>query len=102
MKTLLLTIISAIALSALGNVSADGRRSFGDAWYELERKYPSPERRYSRKELDQARRRANNPLWMDIYGRRDPIYQSDQYRGWSSGYRYNTRPVYRYHYRPGF
>ncbi len=95
MKTLLLTTITAIALSALANVSADGQRSYGDAWYDLERKYPSPERRYSRRELDQARRRANNSLWMDTYGRRDPIYQSDQYRGRSSGYGYGSRPMYR-------
>ncbi len=103
MKTLLLTTITAIALSVLANVAADGQRSYGDAWYDLETKYPSPERRYSRKELDQARRRANNSLWMDTYGRKDPIYQSNQYRGRSSGYRYNTRPMYRHNlYRPGF
>jgi len=60
-------------------------RSYGDAWYDLEKRYPSPERRYSRKELDQARRRANNSLWMEYYGDKDPIYKSDQYRGRSSG-----------------
>lgn len=72
-----------------------------DAWYDPEKKYPSPERRYSRRKLDQGRRRANNSLWMDTYRWRDPIYQSDQYRGRSSGYNYsgysrpfNTRAYY--------
>ncbi len=107
MKILLLTSISAIALTSLLNASAEGRRSFGDAWYDLEKQYPSPERRYTRKELDKARRRANNPLWLKTYGRRDPIYQSDQYRGRSRSsryhYSYNPQPVYRnYPYMPGF
>ena len=61
-------------------------RSYGDARYDLEKRYPSPERRYTRKELEQARRRANNSLWMEYYGDKDPIYKSDQYRGRSSGY----------------
>lgn len=68
-------------------------RTYGDAWYEMERRYPAPERRYSRKQLDQARRRANNSLWMERNSHKDPIYQSDQYRGRSSGY--NSTP-YRY------
>ena len=82
---IMLMISASIILIYLISVTAEARdpdsMSFGDAWYKLEKNYPSPERRYSRKELDRARRRANNSLWMDTYGRRDPIYQSDQYWG---------------------
>ncbi len=86
MKILMTGVALILSLISLTNSSADGRRSYGDAWYDLEKNYPSPEHRYSRKELDQARRRANNSMWMDTYGRGDPIYQSDQYRGRSNGY----------------
>ncbi len=92
MKILVTGTALILGLISLSNSSADGQRSYGDAWYDLERNYPSPERRYSRKELDQARRRANNSLWMDTYGRRDPIYQSNQYRGRSNGY--SSQPYY--------
>lgn len=61
-------------------------KTYGDAWYQLEKQYPSPERRYSRKELERARLRANNRVWMEQWGSRDPIYQSDQYRGQSGRY----------------
>lgn len=88
----LLGILVTMHVQAGERQSSSGR-TYGDAWYDLERKYPSPERRYSRRELDQARRRANNSLWMENNAHKDPIYQSDQYRGRSSGY--NSSP-YRY------
>jgi len=64
--------------------------------YDLERDYPSPNRRYSRKELDRARIRANNSVWMDYYGRKDPIYQSNQYRGRGSS-NYYPQPYQNYY-----
>ena len=79
-------VITISTANAADRNSQSGSRSYGDAWYDLEKRYPSPERRYSRKDLDQARRRANNSLWMDSYGRKDPIYRSEQYNGRSSGY----------------
>lgn len=100
MKLFILVVITILSLMTIPFASAENKkakygRTYGDTWYELEKKYPSPERRYSRKELDQARRRAGNSLWMEKYGRKDPIYRSDQYRGQSSrGYGY--RQPYRY------
>lgn len=101
MKLIYLLIITSLFLIAASSYAGDrtskNGRTYGDAWYELEKKYPSPERRYSRKELDQARRRAGNSLWMRSYGHKDPIYQSDQYRGRSSrSYRdpYRSRTRY--------
>ena len=90
MKPLILLIITSIFLITISSAIAEDKKSrygrtYGDSWYDLEKKYPSPERRYSRKELDQARRRAGNSLWMEKYGKKDPIYRSDQYRGQSSG-----------------
>ena len=87
----LIVLLFAASFITISIANADERqsksgRSYGDAWYDLEKRYPSPERRYSRKELDQARRRANNSLWMEKYGYKDSIYKSDQYRGRSSGY----------------
>jgi len=75
--------------------SHNKNRSYGDAMYDLERDYPSPNRRYSRKELDRARRRANNSVWMDYYGHKDPIYQSNQYRGQGSS-NYYPQPYQNY------
>ena len=97
MKQLILMIIASLFLITVTSASAENRKSrsdqnYSDSRYKLEQDYPSPERRYSRKELDQARRRAGNSLWMKQYGRKDPIYQSDQYRGRSSG---NYRRSYR-------
>ncbi|MDX2504483.1 MAG: hypothetical protein QNL62_08405 [Gammaproteobacteria bacterium] len=91
MKSLLTMILLSIFLITTTAATADDRKSrygrtYGDARYELEKKYPSAEHRYSRKELDQARRRANNSEWMQQWGKKDPIYKSDQYRGRSSGY----------------
>ncbi len=96
MKSWIIMILLSIFLTTITAVNAENKkshngRSYGDAWYELEKKYPSPERRYSRKDLDQARRRANNSLWMEQWGSKDPIYRSDQYRGRSSG-GYNAQP----------
>lgn len=73
-----------------GRYYDDDNQKYGDksrynAKYKLEKDYPAPHRRYSRQELDQARRRANNSTWMKYWGRKDPIYRSDQYRGRYSG-----------------
>lgn len=85
LRTYLLIAISNLLLVCV-YAESNYNRTYGDAWYELEKKYPTPQRRYSRQQLNQARRRANNSLWMEQYGKSDPIYQSDQYQGRSSGY----------------
>ena len=90
MKSLFISILLSTFFVTITSSYAGDRysrydhRSYGDNRYKLEKEYPSPERRYSRNDLDKARRRANNSVWMKHWGNKDPIYQSDQYRGRSS------------------
>lgn len=79
-------ILSTIFLSLALNIVNAGDRASNNSEYRLEHDYPSGGHRYSREELDQARRRANNSTWLRYYGKNDPIYNSDQYRGISRGY----------------